>query len=240
MNHHWPAGPKSWALPAQPSLDRLWPALLAWCAATAIAILFIDHRLIDLLLSYQVFARFLWRVTHWIPHYLYPLLLVFVVACACGIFAGPSLRQRTASFAAAAFAAGLSVFLTEFVLKPLFGRMDIAHALAAGDFGFHPFETGPEFRAFPSGHAAPGAAAIALLWLCYPRFRVAGAAIVAFISVMLVILRRHFLGDVLAGDLDGFLTAMLVIVIWNRFFSRPVAGDAPPPISETPSALPPP
>ena len=48
-----------------------------------------------------------------------------------------------------------------------------------------------------------------MLWICYPRWRVAYALVVALVPIGLIGSNFHFLGDIIAG---GFLGASIAIV----------------------------
>jgi membrane-associated phospholipid phosphatase len=77
----------------------------------------------------------------------------------------------------------------------------------SGIYGFHPFGqymTG----AFPSGHAALTFAVISVLWIGYPRWRWLWAAAGGGLCVALVALNYHFVGDVIAGGVLGWLTGL--------------------------------
>ncbi len=52
-----------------------------------------------------------------------------------------------------------------------------------GAYGFHWFHGGGGYKSFPSGHMAATCAVLAVLWICYPRFKplylLAGLAVAA-------------------------------------------------------------
>ncbi len=72
-----------------------------------------------------------------------------------------------------------------------------------GAYGFHPFHAGSAYGSFPSGHTARTAAAAAVFWLAYPRWRWACALAVAVEGLALVGMDYHFVGDVVAGGFVG-------------------------------------
>ena len=78
-------------------------------------------------------------------------------------------------------------------------------------YGFNFFQT-PHYgwyESFPSGHTAAICAAAGVLWICYPRWRVAYGLVVALVAIGLIGSNFHFLGDIIAG---GFLGASVAIV----------------------------
>jgi membrane-associated phospholipid phosphatase len=77
-----------------------------------------------------------------------------------------------------------------------------------GVYGFHPFQAGPAYEAFPSGHAAVICCVLSILWFCYPRWRWLYALFGGSACAALVGMNYHFLGDVIAGVLLGSITGV--------------------------------
>lgn len=84
-------------------------------------------------------------------------------------------RGRTAPWDWVAPQATLGV-LGVSLLKFAFGRtwpetfyQNNPSLLSDGVYGFHPFQGGVAYSAFPSGHAAVAAAVATVLWVYYPR-----------------------------------------------------------------------
>ena len=73
-------------------------------------------------------------------------------------------------------------------------------------FGFNPFKGGQAYSSFPSGHTTYVCSVMAVLWMCYPRFRPLYALLVAALVVGLLGADYHFLSDTIAG---GFLGALV-------------------------------
>ena len=63
---------------------------------------------------------------------------------------------------------------------------------------------------FPSGHAAVVFSVAAILWFSYPRWRWCYALACAAMSVALVALNYHFVGDVVGGAALGSITGLWV------------------------------
>lgn len=92
-----------------------------------------------------------------------------------------------------------------------------------GVFTFNPFNGGAGYESFPSGHTAAICAAVTVLWICYPRFRVVYALLVAAVVVGLIGANFHYLSDIIAG---GFLGASVAIVAVRLAGLVPVAHAA--------------
>jgi membrane-associated phospholipid phosphatase len=80
--------------------------------------------------------------------------------------------------------------------------------IGSGAYGFHPFHGGVAYESFPSGHAAITCAVVAVLWLCYPRWRWLYAIIGGCVCVALVGMNYHFVGDVVAGATVGSIVGV--------------------------------
>jgi membrane-associated phospholipid phosphatase len=80
-----------------------------------------------------------------------------------------------------------------------------------GAYGFHPFHSGTEYGSFPSGHTARTLAIAAVIWLAYPGWR--WACIVASVAVSMGLLgmNYHFVGDVVAGGFVGAIVGTYVV-----------------------------
>ena len=82
--------------------------------------------------------------------------------------------------------------------------------LDSGAYGFHPFHNDPAYMSFPSGHAAVIFSVATVLWFSYPRWRWCYALACAAMSVALVALNYHFVGDVVGGAALGSITGLWV------------------------------
>jgi membrane-associated phospholipid phosphatase len=72
-----------------------------------------------------------------------------------------------------------------------------------GAYGFHPFHGGTAYGSFPSGHTARTLAVAAVVWIAYPRWRLACVLVSAAVAVGLLGMDYHFVGDVIAGGVVG-------------------------------------
>jgi membrane-associated phospholipid phosphatase len=92
-------------------------------------------------------------------------------------------------------------------------------------FGFFPFHGGPGYASFPSGHTTAICSVIAVLWLCYPRFRAVYALCIAAVAIGLIGADFHFVSDVIAGAYLGSLVGWLIVCLWENGV-RPVRPPA--------------
>ncbi|MFO1419469.1 MAG: phosphatase PAP2 family protein [Candidatus Competibacteraceae bacterium] len=146
--------------------------------------------------------------------------LVLLAPVALLAVGGRWLRGRTTLLdRVALLAAGsvLAVSLLKYPLKWAFGRtwpatfyQNNPSLLHDGVYGFHPFQGGVAYGAFPSGHAAVAAAVATVLWVYYPRYRLLAVGLWLAVSVGLLGAYYHFASDVLAGTLLGVFVASLV------------------------------
>jgi len=139
-------------------------------------------------------------------------VLVFIAAIAVlwGGFAARSRKRLTplvASLARSAAVAGLAVSwavcVTEFLLKPIFGRTSPEQFLQDRTYAFHWFSEGALAGSFPSGHAAQIVAIASVFWAEQPRSRGLCVIAVGCVSVALIVAEKHFLSDIIAGGLVG-------------------------------------
>ena len=140
-------------------------------------------------------------------------------------------RGRTAPWDRVAPQAALGVLgvsLLKYPLKFAFGRtwsetfhQNNPSLLRDGVYGFHPFQGGVAYSAFPSGHAAVAAAVATVPWVYYPRYRVLAVGLWLAVAVGLLGAYYPFAGDVLGGALLGVFVVALVI----RFGARAAAKE---------------
>jgi membrane-associated phospholipid phosphatase len=77
-----------------------------------------------------------------------------------------------------------------------------------GAYGFTPFHGGAGWGAFPSGHETLVCAVAACLWVAAPRLRPVYALAVVLVGLGLLGADYHWLSDVLAGGLLGWMTGL--------------------------------
>jgi membrane-associated phospholipid phosphatase len=84
-----------------------------------------------------------------------------------------------------------------------------------GVYGFHPFHGGPGFASFHSGHTTVSCAALCVLGICYPRFRVLYGLGMLGMAAGLVGANFHFLSDVIAGAFLGISIGWVSVSVWE-------------------------
>jgi membrane-associated phospholipid phosphatase len=120
---------------------------------------------------------------------------------------------------------GLSIIVSAALkneLKFMFGRTwpetwinNNLSLMRDGVYGFFFFHGGRGYDAFPSGHTAAVCSAMAVLWLCYRRWRALYAIVVGLVVVGLIGSDFHFLGDIVAGGFVGASTGWLAVLMWE-------------------------
>jgi len=103
------------------------------------------------------------------------------------------------------------------ILKFILGRARPKLFLQQGIYGFEFFHGHFEhaWTSFPSGHSATALSVAMTLSLLLPRFRLVFIAGAILVIASRVILCQHYLSDVIAGSMLGFITTAL---FYQRFF----------------------
>jgi len=92
------------------------------------------------------------------------------------------------------------------IIKPILGRARPVELVRDHFYGFQPFSFQATFNSMPSGHATTAfALAFALIYL-FPRGRVAFIALALVLALSRMMVNAHFLSDVIAGGVVGYLT----------------------------------
>ena len=195
-------------------------SLLLTVALVAIAFLWLDQPLSyfahDQLAQYRVFKD-MQRTPE------------FMVVFACLIFALVGffvlVRQPLNKLMSALLLSGVSLAVATQIkdqLKFVFGRTwpetwvnNNPSLIRDGVSGFNFFHGGAGYSSFPSGHTAVTCAVVAVFWLSYPRYRPLYAAIVAVVAIGLIGANYHFLSDLIAGGLIGWLTGWIAVLLWD-------------------------
>lgn len=126
----------------------------------------------------------------------------------------------------AALAASVSLIVAiaiEWYLKYLAGRYwpetwlqpPNASLIGGGEYGFHPFNSGPAYGSFPSGHTARVVAVFSVVAFAYPRLWRVCVLICASVIVGLVGLNYHFVGDTVGGVMLGGFTGMFTAAFFG-------------------------
>jgi membrane-associated phospholipid phosphatase len=78
-------------------------------------------------------------------------------------------------------------------------------------YGFNPFHGGQAYASFPSGHTTATCAVMAVLWICYPKYRPVYGLVIAAVVIGLLGADYHFLSDIIAGGFLGSLTGWVAV-----------------------------
>ena len=145
----------------------------------------------------------------------------------------PVYRRLSAYVGARAFflfaTIALSGILAD-IVKPLAGRARPKLWLDNQIYGFDPFNAqGYIWNGMPSGHTTTAFALAFSLSVFYPRLRVLWFAFALLLAASRVMVDAHYLSDVCAGALLGWLTVHLfvkygIIHVWKVIF--PIYGLA--------------
>jgi membrane-associated phospholipid phosphatase len=208
-----------------------------WAIALALTALAVaaSYQWLDRPIAYFAHAHFhneplFARLTR-IPEFFAPLaVLAFVVLGLRALMDKPLTRLE-----AVALLCALSLLVASAIknqLKLGFGRTwpetwvrDNPSLIRDGVYGFHPFHGGGGFASFPSGHTTAVVAVVSVLWICYPRFRMLYAPLVAVVVIGLIGADFHFLSDCIAGAFLGASTGWIVVTLWESGGRVPVLPD---------------
>jgi membrane-associated phospholipid phosphatase len=193
---------------------RNWALISASCAVLVLlAIFFVDRPVAEFAQTLP-WARALRNPSLGIP-VVVSLAAIAVVACGAYVLSGRPLAHWATTAALAALSVGWSEFLTEIILKPIFGRTHPDLLFTQKQFHFTWLQ-GDMNTSFPSGHAAQIASIAVVLWLLYPRWRALYATVVAAVMLALVLGSWHFVSDVIAGTFVGASSGLLIVSLWRQ------------------------
>ncbi len=80
-------------------------------------------------------------------------------------------------------------------------------------YGFAPFHGGQGWASFPSGHDMVVFAAAGCLWVLLPRLRTLYMLAAVLVSVGLLVADFHWLSDIVAGGLFGWIIGRFIAQI---------------------------
>jgi membrane-associated phospholipid phosphatase len=139
-------------------------------------------------------------------------LVVLVIAGRASGGRGLSVLAQTLMLSGFALAWG--VCLTEFVLKPLFGRQPPYEWAAHGTYVFTwLFQS--DNGTFPSGHAVQMAAVATVFWRAHQGWRWLCVGGPLLFSGLFVVGNWHYVSDVIAGLFVGVTAGLVVQALWN-------------------------
>jgi membrane-associated phospholipid phosphatase len=108
------------------------------------------------------------------------------------------------------------------LIKNMIGRARPGTGGQIDPFLFDPFHWAPSFASLPSGHATTAFAALAAIGALFPRARTALLIYAVVIAMSRVVLRSHYVSDVMAGAVVGIVGVILV----RRWFAALRLGFA--------------
>jgi undecaprenyl-diphosphatase len=109
------------------------------------------------------------------------------------------------------------------IVKPIVGRARPWLLLHKNIYGFAPFTASAVWNGMPSGHTTTAVALAFSLSTLYPRLRVLWFAYALVLGVSRIMVDAHYLSDVIAGAMLGWLTVHLfvrygMIHVWRVIF----------------------
>lgn len=96
------------------------------------------------------------------------------------------------------------------LVKNMIGRARPGVGGSINPFLFDPFHWAPAFASLPSGHGTTAFAALAAFGTLFPRARTALLVYAIIIAISRVVLRAHYVSDVMAGAVVGIVGVILI------------------------------
>lgn len=183
----------------------------------------------------QNLRRFYWlHHIQTLPEYfivIQPILFLFALVITLRArFLKQALSDGLYHFCLFIWASTISILLSITAKPPLkyvFSRTwpdtfkeDNVSFLQDGVYGFHWFEVGVAYKAFPSGHTMAVTAIAMVIWYFYPKLRWLSAVMMMAVVVGLLGMYYHFLSDVIAGFYLGWLCAFFGVYVANAKLSQ--------------------
>jgi membrane-associated phospholipid phosphatase len=145
------------------------------------------------------------------------LVMIGLIWCGGLVASGRRLGLRDAAVLRVSLAVLTAIGVKD-QLKTMFGRTwpetwtnNNPSFISDHVFTFAPFHGGQAFASFPSGHETVTAAFCAALWILAPRLRWLCVAMLAVVAVGLIGADEHWLSDIFAGGLVGWLVGVFVV-----------------------------
>lgn len=102
------------------------------------------------------------------------------------------------------------------ILKKVIGRARPSAFFSLGQYGLTFFSTSDLYSSFPSGHACTIGAICGVLACRYPRCWIPLLALSFLLASTRVILNFHYLSDIIAGSILGFLVAQWIYKLMKK------------------------
>jgi membrane-associated phospholipid phosphatase len=209
------AGPGAWAASSLGCAGVVW-----------LCVAFIDRK-VAVFFSHGLGPAELGPLLARLPALLPLVLAGLAVAIAWAVWRGPAMRRLAFRLGVMAGAYGLAM-LAKTLGKWVCGRawpqswgVGNLSYLADGVYGFHPFQGGAAFGAFPSGHMCATMAMLVVAWAAWPGAARLWGAMAAAMAGLLIGFDFHFVADVVAGAWLGTLCGTVAVRLARRL--RPAA-----------------
>jgi membrane-associated phospholipid phosphatase len=212
-------------------LDRTLLTVAACTAAVLVCYFWIDRPVAFFVYHHQINKIQVFRWLTYPPPELQtwsPLILTVLMVCRAW---GPFVHWQKVLLVAC-----LSLIVAdEFrsALGDVFGRYwpetwehDNLSLIGTGAYGFHPFQRGDDIGSFPSGHAARILGFGAVWLITVPQSRAIAAALCAAMLVSLVAMNYHFVSDVIAGSVLGWIVAIYAVRLARFSYSGTPEGGS--------------
>ncbi|MDE2030567.1 MAG: phosphatase PAP2 family protein [Alphaproteobacteria bacterium] len=167
------------------------------------------HGLIDFFRTYTNLGKSTWYLI------VCGVVTIFAAFLSRAKDMSPPLRRLTGYLGIRAMFVFATIALSGIVadlLKMTIGRARPIELLTQGIYGFTPFTlAGFRWNSMPSGHSTTAFALAFSLAVLFPRLRIVWLAFGLFLGLSRIMVDAHYLSDVLAGALLGWLTVRLFL-----------------------------
>jgi membrane-associated phospholipid phosphatase len=199
--------------------ERWLAASLATAGTMVLCEMYVDRPLARALTSLRLLRRLLWAAPMDVPIFIIVAVVAIVFALGHRCSGRPAARWMTAA-TVAAMALIVSLAVTKYALKPIFGRIAPSAYLYQGRYGFRWFEGGNGLGSLPSAHAAEAAAAVSVFWVSHPRWRWAYVALLLPFMFLLMVGQWHYLSDLIGGLYVGAVVGTGTHAAWRALSMR--------------------
>ena len=143
-------------------------------------------------------------------------LAVVLTALSSSVFGFP--RPTLLKFLGLSLVSCVLVLCFVLLAKTSIGRARPSLSSAFDPFVFAPFSGSEAFESFPSAQAAIAAAICYCFMFRYPSYRPLAFALMVSVGLSRVVIERHWISDVAAGWLVGWLgAAVICAMVQNRY-----------------------
>lgn len=148
-----------------------------------------------------------------INHTIYAVLLlsIFALSVATGLFRS---IQKQILFIGCALAFALTV---TYFSKWFVGRARPVTFVKTGEYGFYLFQKGHRYHSFPSSHAITAYSLMTSIYLIYRKHFIALFLVATALSFTRVLLRQHYVSDVLFSSLISMVTGYIAYEFFAKY-----------------------